>query len=180
MKFYGTEKPSIFTGWVLVLLAVPMFSLFGSQAQSFLEGVIGTSGIGVMFASVIGLALLGTAGWIVRGTSKRGLLHLIWIGAVAGAIMYHVAGNPERWYHLPLFGTVGFLTIQMFDIRTGAELSMAVAFFDEFFQFYLPFRTGSVEDVFINAVSAGLGLTIWVLIQPDVDGKALSVPAEDR
>lgn len=177
MKFHGSEEPYTFAFWILVLVTIPSFSLFGRSAQRYLEGTIGSFGIGIMFATVIGLVLLGAGIFIVRGTSNRGLLHLLWVGAVAGAIMLYVAGNPERWYHLPLFGTAGFLTVRLFDLRTGAEISAAIAFSDEFLQFFLPSRTGSVEDVFINAVSAGLGITIWVLLQPDVDGAALSVPS---
>lgn len=173
-----SENKASFVGWIAILLTIPAFSLFGSQAQEYLEGIIGSWGIGVMFGTVIGLALLTAGAWIVLNTSNKGLIHLVWIGLVASAIMYHVAGNPERWYHLPLFGTAGFLTVQVYDIRTAAEIAAGMAFFDEFLQFYLPFRTGSPEDIFINAVSAGLGIVIWVLVQPGEEGRPLSVRRE--
>lgn len=178
MKFDIVEKKFTVLAWLAILVIIPSFSIFGRGFQRALEEAIGSKGIGIMFGSVIGLILLGTGIWIMSRASKRGLWHLAWVAAIAGGIMYYVIGNPERWYHLPFFGTAGFLSVQLFDVRTGAEVAVAVAFFDEFLQFFLPQRTGSVEDVFINALSAGLGITIWVLVQPGYEDRPLSIRRE--
>jgi VanZ family protein len=86
------------------------------------------------------------------------------MATVAGIMMYHVYDNPERWYHLPVYGLLGYFSVRIFARRTGIEVATAIAFLDEFLQHYLPYRTGSVEDVFINAVSVGLGAMVWILI----------------
>jgi hypothetical protein len=113
---------------------------------------------------MIAAGFLGGVAYLLLWVDPKDAVHFLWMGAIAGAIMYHVHAAPERWYHLPIYGLLGFFSIRVFARRTGLEIATAIAFLDEFLQHYLPYRTGSVEDVFINAVSVGLGAMVWVLI----------------
>jgi len=164
MFFFKSENKVLIGCWTLVLLAIPLIAILGDFLQSIVGQTIGDTGIIVLFGGMIAGGLLGTGIYIFLWVDPNDIVHLLWMALIAGIMMYHVFDNPERWYHLPVYGIFGYFSVRVFAGRTGLEVATAIAFLDEFLQHYLPYRTGSVEDVFINVVSVGLGSMVWILI----------------
>lgn len=119
--------------------------------------------------------LIGAATVIIIMTSYFSLsnrfnyidvVYLIIVLSLLGFVVYYLADNTARWLHIPLFVSLGFLSCNVFSRRTGAEFSLSYAFIDELFQYYLSYRTGSFEDVLINAFCASVGILFyWILIE---------------
>jgi hypothetical protein len=107
---------------------------------------------------VAGVFLVRKAGWF-------GFLNLLWLLLLAAGLMFYLRSHPERWYHIPLFGSLGFLSVSLFSVRTGTEIALAWAFFDEFFQHYLSNRVGDFEDVLINAICGSAGIILYLILR---------------
>ena len=118
-----------------------------------------------MLGSVAGFLVVVAGVFLVRKAGWIGLLHLLWALLLVAGLMFYLRKNPERWYHIPLFGLLGFLSVSLFSVRTGTEIALSCAFLDEFFQHYLPNRAGDFEDVAINAVCAGTGIIIYLILR---------------
>jgi len=147
-----------------VLLAIPVISYYGRSLQHFLTDWIGVPGIVWLLGGVTGLLILAAGVLLLRRLGFRGLLHLLWMGLLAGGLMYYLRTHPERWYHIPLFGLLGYLSVSLFSVRTGTEIALAWAVLDELFQDYLPDRVGDFEDVLVNAVCAGAGIILYIIL----------------
>ena len=166
MKCSAMEKgvdPFIAIAWLVVLVAIPVISYFGRPLQHFFEDAIGRSGIAWMLGLTAGVLLIISGIFLVRNAGWFGFLNLIWLTLLVSGLMFYLRNNPERWYHIPLFGVLGFLSARIFSVRTGTEISLAWAVLDEFFQHYLPDRVGDFEDVAINAICAGAGIILYLI-----------------
>lgn len=87
--------------------------------------------------------------------------------------------RPEEQIHFLEYGLVGFLFLRavrhhVHRRRLAAPLAVALAgaagFLDEWIQGRLPNRHYDVHDVFINVVSAALGLLVYALFLPRWSG----------
>ncbi len=168
----GRDSSNIFrrrpvTGilWIVNLAAIPLFSWFGRTVQRYLADTIGRPAIAWLLGGAVLLCLFAAGSALVRKSGPGGLLHLVWMIMLAAALMYYVRQYPERWWHIPLFGGFGFLSVRLFSDRTGAELALGLAFLDEVFQHFLPDRTGDIEDMVINALCAGAGIIVALAIR---------------
>lgn len=170
IKLSFKRKPLISVLWVIVLAAIPLFSRFGRMFQGYLAETIGRTGIGWLLGSGVSVLLVFAAILLVRKSGIRGLIHLVWMIFLVTGLMMYLKNNPERWYHIILFGPLGFLSVQAFSIRTGTEIALSVAFLDELLQHFLPNRVGDFVDVIINAVCAGTGIVFYVIIRNKIDG----------
>ncbi len=160
------EKPYLTVSWFVVFLAIPVISYFGRSLQGFFEETLGGSaGVGWMLGIITGI-LIATAGvLLVKKMGIKGLLHLAWIVFLSAGLMYYLRSHPERWYHIPLFGLLGYLSASLFSVRTGAEITMAWAVLDELFQDYLPDRVGDFEDVLVNIICGTAGIVLYLLVK---------------
>jgi Na+/melibiose symporter-like transporter len=170
IKNFFKNKPVISVLWVIVLAAIPLFSRFGRVLQGYLADTIGRTGTGWLLGSGVFVLLVCVTVLLVRRSGRRALIHLAWMLILIAGLMLYLRDNPERWYHIILFGPLGFLSVQAFSIRTGAEIALSVAFLDELFQFFLPNRVGDFVDVMINAVCAGTGIIFYIIIRKKLDG----------
>jgi hypothetical protein len=159
------EKPLTGILWAVNLAAIPAFSFFGRPVQRFLAGTIGRPAIAWLLGAAVFLLLLAAGAALVRKAGPGGLLHLLWMILLAAALMFYVRQYPERWWHIPLFGGFGFLSVRFFSPRTGTEIAIAFAFLDEVLQHFLPDRTGDIDDMIINALCAGAGIIFCLVIR---------------
>lgn len=162
------NSPNLAILWFLVLAVIPVISYFGRSLQFFLEGRIGYVGIAWVMGIVTGVLLLFAGLLLVRKSGFSGVLHLLWAAVLAALLMYYLRRHPERWYHIPLFGLLGFLSASLFSVRTAAEITLGWAVLDELFQHYLPDRVGDFEDVMINAISGSAGLILYLILSKRV------------
>ncbi len=159
------RRPVTATLWILNLAAIPAFSLFGRPVQRYLAETIGRPAVAWILGAIVFLLLLSAGAALVRKSWPGGLLNLLWMILLAVALMYYVRQYPERWWHIPLFGGFGFLSVRLFSARTGTEIAIAFAFLDEVLQHFLPDRTGDIEDMVINALCAGAGIIVALAIR---------------
>ncbi len=181
IKTMYRNHPVAMVLWVLNLVAIPVFSYFGRFFQRSLTQSIGRTGIAWLLGSSIAALIILAAVMLFKSAGLKGVMHLLWILAVAGGIMVYLRNNPERWYHIPLFGMFGYLSVRVFTLRTGAEIALAMAVLDETLQHYLPDRVGDFEDVVINAVCAVIGIIVFIIVTKARSGKTniLSKSAPD-
>jgi hypothetical protein len=166
-KFYNQfqKKPDLVICWFFVLVVIPVTSYFGRRLQHFLEDSIGSVGIGWVLGLATGGLLVVAGVFLVRKAGWFGFLNLLWLLLLAAGLMFYLRSHPERWYHIPLFGSLGFLSVSLFSVRTGTEIALAWAFFDEFFQHYLSNRVGDFEDVLINAICGSAGIILYLILR---------------
>ncbi|MDP8235075.1 MAG: VanZ family protein [Candidatus Erginobacter occultus] len=151
--------------WIVNLAAIPAFSCFGRTVQRYLADTIGRPAIAWILGAIVLLLLLAACSALVRKSGPGGLFHLLWMILLAAALMFYVRQHPERWWHIPLFGGFGFLSVRLFSVRTGTEIAIAFAFLDEVLQHFLAYRTGDIDDMVINALCAGAGIIFCLVIR---------------
>ncbi len=151
--------------WIVNLAAIPAFSCFGRTIQRYLAETIGASAIAWFLGASVLLLLLAAGSALVRKAGWPGLLHLAWMILLAAALMYYVRQYPARWWHIPLFGGFGFLSVRLFSPRTGTEIALGLAFLDEVLQHFLPDRVGDIDDMVINALCASAGIIFCLVIR---------------
>ncbi len=159
------QRPVTGILWTVNLAAIPAFSLFGRPVQQYLAETIGRPAVAWILGAIVLLLLLSSGAALVRKSGPAGLLHLLWLILLAAALMYYVRQYPERWWHIPLFGGLGFLSVRLYSPRTGTEIAIAFAFLDEVLQHFLPERHGDIEDMVINALCAGAGIIVALAIR---------------
>jgi hypothetical protein len=159
------QRPLTGVLWAVNLAAIPGFSFFGRPVQRWLAETIGRPAIAWLLGAAVLLLLLAAGAALVRKAGPGGLLHLAWMIPLAAALMYYVRQYPARWWHIPLFGGFGFLSVRLFSVRTGTEIAIAFAFLDEVLQHFLPDRTGDIDDMVINALCAGAGIIFCLVIR---------------
>ena len=159
------KRPLAGVLWAVNLAAIPAFSLFGRPVQRYLADTIGRPAIAWILGAIVLLLLLAAGSVLVRKAGPAGLLHLAWMTLLAAALMYYVRQYPARWWHIPLFGGFGFLSVRLLSTRTGMEIALALAFLDEVLQHFLPDRVGDIDDMVINALCAGAGIIFFLVIR---------------
>lgn len=142
--------------WTTVLLLIPLLSYAGRKLQHFLLEHMSRLQLGIVLLSLTLLLISAASLWLVRRWGARALVHLLWAAALACVIFYLVPPG-ERWFHVPLFGTFGFLSVQLFGFRWGILVALLMSAVDETWQLFLPDRNGDPLDAMVNAVSATLG-----------------------
>jgi hypothetical protein len=174
IKTIYRKHPIVMVVWLLNLVAIPIFSYYGRFFQRSLTQSIGRTGIAwLLGCSVVALVILASV-MLFQAAGIKGLIHLLWILTVSGGIVFYLRSNPERWYHIVLFGMLGFLSARLFSLRTGAEIALAMSVLDETFQHYLPDRVGDFEDVIINTVCSVMGLLVYVVLRFRAEAQCLS------
>lgn len=158
------ERPVLGIFWLLNLLSLPTMAFFGRDLVEFLGPRIGDTGIEWMLGGSIALLLVLATCFFIRRKGWFGLLHLGWIMLIILPVMYHIGKSPERWLHIVLFGLLGFTSAWFFAVRTGAEIALAYSFGDEFLQSFLPERSGTFEDVAVNAICSAIGVAVFVIL----------------
>lgn len=172
-----SRRPGTALLWVLNIAVILTVSFFGRRLETWIRESIGREGAAWLLAAGV-VALLVLAGIaLVRKSGWPGLLHLLWLAALAGGLMLHVGRHPARWLHIPFFGTFGFLSARLFSLRTAAEAAFALSVLDEVFQHYLPDRVGDPEDMVINAVCAAAGIALCLILRPS-SGLPVRLPGE--
>lgn len=172
------KRPLAGVLWAINLAAIPAFSCFGRPVQRFLAETIGRPAVAWLLGAAV-LLILAAAGYaLVRKAGWPGLLHLAWMIPLAAALMFYVRQNPERWWHIPLFGGLGFLSVRVFSPRTGAEIAIAFAFLDEVLQHFLPDRTGDIDDMVINFLCVAAGIIVSLVIRDR--SREAAVPGRER
>ncbi|MGB3977297.1 MAG: hypothetical protein WBM02_08005 [bacterium] len=174
IKCVVSDKPILFCLWILVISAIVLFSCFGRGLQRNLAQTIGRTGIAWVMALGIFILVVMAAVFLIRKRGFKGLFHLGWMLVIVIGLMFYFRHNPEVWYHIVLFGVLGNLSVRLFSIRTGVEISFAVAFLDELLQHYLPNRVGDCEDVIVNIICVGLGIFLHLLVHNKREKSVLS------
>jgi len=147
--------------WFGVFGFIPVLSANGRQWQYFVFEYLDRTSVGVVFG--VATLILGwlVGRWLLRRGGRWALLPLLGAGIVAAGIFASVPPG-ERWFHVPLFGVFGFLSVRVFGFMPGLLVALAAAGFDEVWQHYLPDRHGSPVDVGINAAAALAGVAVAI------------------
>lgn len=150
--------------WCLVTVWIPVFSLCGRELQHMIASDIDRDVLkwilSVMIVAVIGFwaVLL----WQAKG--GKGLIHLIWIIAIALAIM-KTSSQIEEWVHFSLFGIFGLITLLTYKWHWGLMLCLLVGAGDELFQWWLPDRVGDIYDVGMNLLACLCGGVVALILK---------------
>jgi hypothetical protein len=166
---------------VLVSAAVVLGSPFIGQLQRFLRQSLSTRNYVLLF----GVGVLGTVGLailiaFVRIRERRAQrFALLLIALVFGGAYMWWTGTPypevnavER-VHFVEYGLIAFLFYRAW--RAAADPSIVIlpllaAFtvgtFDEWLQWFIPYRVGEAHDVFINLAAIICGLLFALALQP--------------
>ena len=125
---------------------------------------------------------------ILRIRDRRALRYtLLALGLAAGAafIVLGAVGFGEA-FHFVEYGLVAILFYRAcLPLRDGAVLALpllagvTVGVLDEWFQWFIPIRTGEPRDVLLNAVASGCGLLVGMAMEPP-PRLTLSIGARSR
>jgi hypothetical protein len=175
----------------MIVLASP----FMGQLQSFLRRSLSTRnyvllfGVGVLAA--VGVAIL-IAFFRIRERRLRRFALLLVALVFGGAYMWWTATpyaevNAVERVHFVEYGLIAFLFYRAW--RGTGDLSMvilpllagfAVGTFDEWLQWFIPFRVGEAHDVFINLAALVCGLLFAEALLPPLNFRARLEPASWR
>ncbi len=157
------RRPGTSLLWGLNIAVILTVSYFGRRLETFIRESIGREGAAWLLAASVVLLLILAGIALFRKSGWPGLLHLLWLAALAGGLMLYLQRFPVRWLHIPFFGTFGFLSARLFTLQTAAEVAFALSVLDEVFQYYLPDRVGDPEDILVNAVCAAAGIVFFLV-----------------
>jgi hypothetical protein len=175
----------------MIVLASP----FMGQLQSFLRRSLSTRnyvllfGVGVLAA--VGVAILIAFLRIRERRLQRFALLLVAL-VFGGAYMWWTATpyaevNAVERVHFVEYGLIAFLFYRAWKDTGDASMVMlpllagfAVGTFDEWLQWFIPFRVGEAHDVFINLAALVCGLLFAVALLPPVSFRAPLEPASWR
>ena len=175
----------------LIVLGSP----FMGQLQSFLRRSLSTRnyvllfGVGVLAA--VGVAILIAFLRIRERRLQRFALLLVAL-VFGGAYMWWTATpyaevNAVERVHFVEYGLIAFLFYRAWKDTGDASMVMlpllagfAVGTFDEWLQWFIPFRVGEAHDVFINLAALVCGLLFAVALLPPVSFRARLQPASWR
>lgn len=175
----------------MIVLASP----FMGQLQSFLRRSLSTRnyvllfGVGVLAA--VGVAILIAFLRIRERRLQRFALLLVAL-VFGGAYMWWTATpyaevNAVERVHFVEYGLIAFLFYRAWKDTGDASMVMlpllagfAVGTFDEWLQWFIPFRVGEAHDVFINLAALVCGLLFAVALLPPVSFRARLPPASWR
>lgn len=149
-------RPALYLTWAATLAFIPVLSFFGRRAQRLVMEHLTRAEVGMALAVITVLIAAIVSWWLVRRRGWAILIHLTWVGVIAGTIFYTVPAS-ERWMHVPLFGLFGFLSVQLFGLYRGIVIALSVSVLDETWQYFLPDRSGDPVDVLINTASSVMG-----------------------
>jgi VanZ family protein len=100
-----------------------------------------------------------------------GYVFVIIFLADSGAVSQIEAFNPYSLLHIPLYGLLTLLLLLSFctgggkytrnRVITAGLIAGLVGALDEFHQIYIPTRDGSLGDVFLDILGAGLAILIF-------------------
>jgi hypothetical protein len=168
---------------VIVSAVIVLASPFMGQLQSFLRRSLSTRnyvllfGVGVLAA--VGLAILIAFVRIRERRMQRFALLVIAL-MFGGTYMWWTATpypevNAVERVHFVEYGLIAFLFYRAW--RSAGDPSIvilpmlaafAVGTFDEWLQWFIPFRVGEAHDVFINLAAIVCGLLFSLALQPPV------------
>ena len=154
-----------------VYCTVPLMPKVWAALSMHTQGSIGYAGI--LAVIVIGLILLVG---VVRRVGASSWIPYVALGLIAvayGHLLMTYSQFPAERLHLVEYGFVGFLLNRALRLDVGRNRAYALAFCltvligvgDELIQLLLPQRFFEMKDIQLNALSGGLGLVLWRVVE---------------
>lgn len=171
-------KTKLLICWVLSLLSFPLFSYYGRPLQLSIMGNFSSETLTLWLAILFTGVVLAYGVALVKAGVNSHLFHLLWIGALALAFYLHLPFVEK--IHIALFGLFGFLSLTLFEVKSAALFSVAIAFLDELFQHFLAARVGDWRDVWLNLFSASLGMFLALLLFENSSRQSAGDSADDQ
>ena len=160
----GDSKSLIYCLWLLTLLAIPLLSIYGRTLEHNLFVQISREIFALLMAIVFTGAVIIYAVTLLRSGLDSRAVHLLWVGALC-LYLYQDLPDVEK-IHVVLFGSLGFLSRKLFQLRWALLGCTTISIGDEVLQHFLVDRVGDMRDVGINLFSACLGIFLSSLLTP--------------
>lgn len=159
MKTPFHHKHRLHLYWLLTVVFIAVFSIFGRRVQLYLAELFDQRWIagGIFLLLLTLLAKL----CLKKNKSKRTVMVVFaaFILLVAGlAAMCGGILQPVESFHFLLFSWFGWISAGTFGLANGMVAVFIISCSDEVLQYFLPDRVGDIHDIVINTVSGGLGL----------------------
>lgn len=153
MPFAHFNKKIVLYSWLMLVMLIPMVSVFGRSLQRMAQSTIPPTGLALFFGAV-SLLLIGTLTIWLRKHGRAGWFwHLFWV--IPLFIIYPMTLHiVEERLHFILFGGLGFLSMLLFSPIVAVVVSLLGSGLDELLQWVLPDRVGDWRDVRFNAIAA--------------------------
>lgn len=146
------RKKNILCAWLMLVMLIPLLSVFGRPLQRIARSVIPPMGLALLFGAV-SLFLIGALAIWFRKQGRPGWFwYLFWMIPLFILFPMTLPIVEER-LHFILFGGFGFLSMLLFSPPTALLVSVLAAGLDEALQWALPDRVGDWRDVGFNVLA---------------------------
>ena len=142
--------------WLLVLLSIPLISIFGRSIQHYVVENYSKQNVAIAIGTILVLMCVNATYWLVKHHTYNRLWHLLWFIPLFIIFPYNMPVIEER-FHFVIFGLFGYLNARLFSIKTALAVCIGISVSDEVLQWYLPDRVGDWHDVGINLVASIAG-----------------------
>lgn len=151
------KKPTIIQVlWLLVIVIIPLLSIYGRPVQRFLKENLSPSQLTITLGLVLLIISIEAIYWLIRRHSYRRICHLAWFVPLFLIAPFFMPIVEER-VHFIVFGSFGFLSMLVFSPKTAILLCISISVLDEGLQWFLPDRVGDWFDVSINILASVAG-----------------------
>ncbi|MDD2689349.1 MAG: VanZ family protein [Candidatus Omnitrophica bacterium] len=144
---------------------------FMNQVWVFLEKVAGSDNLVIACASLFAIFSIFVLAHAIK--SKRGFLMILLNLTILSLVFVFAWQQPpfDERMHVLEYGFLGWLTCCDLNKYKSSLVRILLAFLfvlligasDEAFQVFLPYRTGDIKDVIVNAVSGAFGITLFLV-----------------
>ncbi len=146
------RKKSILWTWLMLVMLIPLLSVFGRSLQRMVKSQISPTALALLFGSVSLFMIGALAIWFGKHGHRGWFWHLFWVIPLFILFPMTLPIVEER-LHFILFGAFGFLSMLVFSPVTALVVSLLGSGLDEALQWALPDRVGDWRDVGFNLLA---------------------------
>lgn len=142
--------------WIIVLLTIPLMSVFGRNIQQYVIENYSRQNITITIGVILALMCIKGSYWLIKNHAYSRLWHLLWFIPLFIIYPYTMPIIEER-VHFIIFGLLGYLSSTLFPVRITFLICISISVLDEGLQWYLPDRVGDWHDISINLIASIAG-----------------------
>lgn len=156
------RKKSILWAWLILVMLIPLLSVFGRPLQRMARSMIPATGLALLFGALSLFMIGALVIWFAKHGRRGWFWHLFWVIPLFILFPMTLPIVEER-LHFILFGGLGFLSMLLFSPVTALLVSILGAGLDEALQWALPDRVGDWRDVGFNLIASlgGVGAVFF-------------------
>ena len=149
----STKILLLIASWILLLICIPLLSIFGRNLQYWVADTIGYTTAAWIIGILIFVSISAYLIWLNRNSYQIPWKHLIWFIPLF-LILPLLLELVEERLHFLTFGLYGAMSIMLFQPRLAFSICLVVSLGDEVLQYFLPDRVGDWKDVLMNSVAS--------------------------